>query len=80
MFEELETDTDSLYLAQADEYLYDCIRQEEKYAWRNLRKNDCRDSFRADLKTDFFHEHIVAFTRNTMNENLDSLKMNLGVR
>ena len=45
---------DSLFLFPAVEYLYDCICQEKKDDWQNLRKNDCRDSFRADLKTDFF--------------------------
>ena len=27
----------------------------------------------------FFYEHVVAFTRNTINESLDCLKKNLGV-
>ena len=28
----------------------------------------------------FFHEHVAAFTRNTLNESLDYLKKNSGVR
>ena len=47
-FEELEMDTESLYLALAEENLYDCIRPEKKGDWEKLREKDCRDSFRAD--------------------------------
>ena len=47
-FEELETDTDSLYLALAHENLYDCIRHAKKEEWETLREKDCDDSFRAD--------------------------------
>ena len=43
-----------------------------------MRKIDWRDSFRADSKTIFFHEHVVTFTRNTINENLDWLKKSSG--
>ena len=53
-FEELEMDTGSLYLALAEENLYDCICPEKKADWENLREKDCRDSFRADSKTNFF--------------------------
>ena len=49
-FEELEMDTDSLYLALAGENLYDCIQPEKRAAWAKIRKNDCRDSFKADGK------------------------------
>ena len=37
-FEELEMDTDSLYLALAEEILYDCIRPEKKEAWEKFRE------------------------------------------
>ena len=47
-FEELEMDTDSLYLALAHENLYDCIRPAKKQEWEALRKQDCNDSFQAD--------------------------------
>ena len=53
-FEEIEKDTDSLYLALTEENLYDCIRPEKRSDWEKLRENDCRDSFRADSKTNFF--------------------------
>ena len=32
-FEELELDTDSLYLALAEESLYDCIKPDKRAAW-----------------------------------------------
>ena len=64
-------DTNSLFLALAEENLYDCIRPEKKGDWEKLRENDCRDSFRADSKTIFF---------STINESLVCSKKNLGVR
>ena len=47
-FEELEMDTDSLYLALAHDNLYDCIRPSKKADWETLREHDCDDSFKAD--------------------------------
>ena len=48
-FEELEMDTDSLYLALAHENLYECIRPAKKEEWETLREKDCDGSFRADV-------------------------------
>ena len=53
-FQELEMDTDSFYLALAEENLYDCIKPDKRAAWEKLRKNDCRDSFKAGAKSNFF--------------------------
>ena len=53
-FEELEMDTDSLYLALAHENLYDCIRPAKKQEWEALRQQDCNDSFQADAIQNFF--------------------------
>ena len=53
-FEELEMDTNSLYLALAQENLYDCIRPDKKEEWETLREKDCDDSFRADASHKFF--------------------------
>ena len=53
-FEEPEMDTDSLYLALAEENLYDCIKPDKRAAWEKIRENDCRDSFKADAKSNFF--------------------------
>ena len=53
-FEELEMDTDSLYMALAEENFYDCIQPEKRAAWEKMRENDCRGSFKADAKSNFF--------------------------
>ena len=53
-FEELELDTDYLYLALAEKELEDCIRLEMKAKWQRLRSNDCFDSFTADAVASFF--------------------------
>ena len=52
-FEELEMDTDSLYLALVHENLYDCIRTAKKEEWETLREKDHDDSFRADASHNF---------------------------
>ena len=53
-FEELEMDTDSLYLALSEKELYDCIREESKADWRLWRTEDCKNHFRANATTTFF--------------------------
>ena len=53
-FEELEMDTDSLYLALAEDNLDDCILPEKKAQWTLIRRNDCRDDFIADADKNFF--------------------------
>ena len=53
-FEELEMDTDSLYLALAEKELEDCIRPEMRAEWQRLRSNDSVDSFTADAVANFF--------------------------
>ena len=53
-FEELEMDTDSLYLALAEEELYDCIRPDKKREWIDFRSSDCADDFKANATTNFF--------------------------
>ena len=52
-FEELEMDTDSLYLALAEKKLKDCIRPEMSAEWQKLRSNDCVDKFTADAVANF---------------------------
>ena len=52
--EELEMDTDSLYLALAEKELEDCIRPKIRTEWQRLRSNDCVDSFTADAVANFF--------------------------
>ena len=75
-FEELEMDTDSLYLALAEENLDDCILPEKKAHWTLIRRNDCRDDFIADAIIIFLHVHAALFTKSMTNENLDYLKKN----
>ena len=53
-FEELEMDTDSLYLALSEKELYDCIREESQAEWGLLRTEDCKDDFTANATTNFF--------------------------
>ena len=53
-FEELEMDTDSLYVALSEKDLFDCIREESKAEWGLLRTEDCKDDFRANATTNFF--------------------------
>ena len=47
-FEELEMDTDSLYLALAEKELEHCMRPEMKAEWQKLRSIDCVHNFTAD--------------------------------
>ena len=53
-FEELEMDTDSLYLALSEKELYGCIRDEPKVEWELLRTRNCKDDFTAKATTNFF--------------------------
>ena len=53
-FEELEMDTDSLYLALSEKELYDCIREDSETEWELRRTTDCRDDFTANATTKFF--------------------------
>ena len=54
MYEEMEMDTDSLYLALAENILYDCIQEDKKEVWEFLRSEDCNDTFVADSSGNFF--------------------------
>ena len=53
-FEELELDTDSLYLAPSEKELYDCIRDESRAEWELMGTEDCKDDFTANATTNFF--------------------------
>ena len=53
-FEELEMDTNSLYLALAEKELEDCKRSEKRVEWQRLRSDDCVDSFTADAVANLF--------------------------
>ena len=47
-FEELEMDTDSLYLGLGKKELEECIRPGMKTKWERFRSKNCSDSFFAD--------------------------------
>ena len=53
-YEEMEMDTDSLYLALAETNLYNCIKEDKKEVWEFLRSEDCNDDFAADSCCNFF--------------------------
>ena len=53
-FEELDMDTDSLYLPLAAKELEDCIRPEMIEVLERLRSQDCTGSFTADSVANFF--------------------------
>ena len=53
-FEELEMDTDPLYLVLAEKELEDCIRPEMRAEWQRLQSKDCVNSFTADAVAIFF--------------------------
>ena len=52
--EELEMDTDSLYLSLAEKELEDWIRPDMRAEWQRFRSNDCIDSSTADALAIFF--------------------------
>ena len=58
-FEELEMDTDSLYLALAHENLYDCFRPEMRSIWNEIRRDDCTETFSADSTCNFFSKNLL---------------------
>ena len=69
--EELKMDTDSLYLVLADEDLYGCIQPEKRDIWEKSRENDCRDSFRADAKSNFFPRRCCSTQKNVLSGRQD---------
>ena len=53
-FEEVEVDTDSLYLALSEENLEDVILPEKRAEWEQLPSKDCIDNFTANATDNFF--------------------------
>ena len=53
-FEDLEMDIYSLYLALAQECLYDCNRPAKKQEWEALRQQICNESFQTDANPGFY--------------------------
>ena len=53
-YEELEMDTDYLYLALSEENLEDVLLPGKRAEWDKLRSKDCTDSFTANATDNFF--------------------------
>ena len=53
-YEELEMDTDSLYLALSEENLEDIILPEKRNEWEAIRSRDCTESFTANATGNLF--------------------------
>ena len=73
-FEELEMDTDSLYLALAENNFPDCIKQDMVDEWSLIRREDCSDEL---AWRTFSHIIVVLITRSLINGSLVCSKMNL---
>ena len=78
--EELEIDTDSLYLALSEENLEDVILPEKRAEWDQLRSEDCTDNFTANATDNFFPRTCCNEQKNVIRESRDYLKKNSGVR
>ena len=58
-FEELEMDTDSLYLALSEKILNDVILPEKRAGWDQLRSKDGTDNFTANAFDNLFPQHLL---------------------
>ena len=67
-YEELEMDTESLYLAVSEENLEDAILPEKRVEWDQLRSKDCTDVFTPNPTDNLSPELAVMSTRNRMRE------------
>ena len=79
-YEELEMDTDSLYLALSEENFEDVIVPKKRAEWDQLRSKDCTDNFTANATDNFSPELAVMSTRNKIRESRVSSKKNLDVQ
>ena len=79
-YEELEMDTDPLYLALSEENLEDAILPEKRAEWDQLRSKDCTDNFTANSTDNFSPELAVMSTRNMIRESRVSSKRSLDVQ
>ena len=79
-FEELEMDTNSLFLALSEKELHHCIREESKAEWEVMRTKVCRDDFTANATTNFFPRTCCTKHMNTINESLVFSKRSFVVR
>ena len=64
-------DTDSLYLALAQEELEDCRRTEMKTEWERVPSQDCSDCFIADSIGEVFSQCAVTSTKKRQTRTRD---------
>ena len=55
----------------------DCIQPEKRDIWEKTRENDCRDSFKADAKSNFFPQTCCKINRKQDKREPGFLKRNL---
>ena len=79
-YEELEMDTDSLYLALSKEILEDVILPEKRGEWDKSRSKDCTDNFTANATDNFSPELVVIPTRKMIIKSRASSEKNLDVQ
>ena len=75
-YEELEVDTNSLYLALSEENLEDFILPEKRNKWEAIRSRDCADSFTANATGNFFPRTCCTAHKKLMRESEDYLTKN----
>ena len=78
-YEELEMDTDSLYLALSEENLEDIILPERRNEWEAIRSRDCIVASLRMQRATSSQEHVVVLTRSMIRETRDCLKKKSGV-
>ena len=80
-YEELEMDTDSLYLDLSEENLQDVILPEKRAEWNQLRSKDCTDDFTANATVNFFPRTCCNIhKKHDKRESQVSSKKTLGVQ
>ena len=79
-FEELEMDTDSLYLALSEKELYDCIREESKAEWTFREQKIAKMVSLLMQQPTSFEEPAAQNILNMINENLVFSKRSFVVR
>ena len=69
--EEMEMDTNYLYLALPQHSLEDCIKPKMSEAWIKVSKQDCSNTFSADSFSNFYLERVALNKSIATSENLD---------
>ena len=72
-YEELEMDTDLLYLALAETNVCDCINEDKNEVWEFLGSRDCNDDSAADACCKF-STHMLQKAQETPQERTGSFQ------